>query len=141
MGMFERFMEKATLTDDSELDYLEDEGYDYDDYDEGDVEEAPVSSIRAVSPAEEISRIATCWPRKFEDVATFADQFRRSIPVILNLSETDGAARQRIADFALGVSYGLGGQVEQISDDVLLMTPRTMKVEEFHSESPHRLGR
>lgn len=142
MGMFERFMEKATLTDDSELDYLEDEGYDYDDFDEvAGEEEAPVSSIRAVSPSEEISRIATCWPRTFEDVAVFADQFRKSIPVILNLSETDKeSGQQRIADFALGLAYGLGGQLEQISEDVLLLTPRTMRLEEHRSDNTRRFG-
>lgn len=135
--MFERFMEKATLTDESD-EYLNDEGYDYEDDDD---EEAPVSSIRAVAPAEEVSRIATCWPRTFADIQTFADEFRKDLPVILNLSQADDAARQRIADFALGVCYGRGGNLNQISDDVLLMTPYSVRMEEHRTDGNNRLGR
>ena len=97
MGMFERFMEKAPQLDEAE-EYYDSEEYEYDDYEE----EAPVSKIRAVAPAEEVSRIATCWPTNFADVATFADEFRKDLPVILNLANADDSARQRIADFALG---------------------------------------
>ncbi|WP_182354587.1 cell division protein SepF [Flaviflexus huanghaiensis] len=136
MGMFERFMEKASLADESE-EYLDDEGYEYENYDE----EAPVSSIRAVTPAEEVSRIATCWPRTFADIQTFADEFRKDLPVILNLSQADDAARQRIADFALGVCYGRGGNLNQISDDVLLMTPYSVRMEEHRADGTNRLGR
>lgn len=133
MGMFERFMEKATLADEAEADYFDAEEY-YED------EEAPVSSIHPVAPAEDIARIASCWPKDFTDVATFADEFRRDLPVILNLSNASEAARQRIADFALGVCYGRGGNLNQISDDVLLMTPHSVKMDEHRPETG-RLGR
>lgn len=133
--MFERFMEKATLADESE-EYFED-SYDGDtNYDE----EAPVSSIRAVENVEDVARIATCWPKDFTDVATFADEFRKDLPVILNLSNASDDARQRIADFALGVCYGRGGNLNQISDDVLLMTPYSVRMEEHRPEGG-RLGR
>ncbi len=135
--MFERFMEKATLSDENE-EFFEGDDYEYeDDY----VGEAPVSNIRPVSSAEEVSRIATCWPRTFTDVATFADEFRKDLPVILNLSAADDSARQRIADFALGVCYGRGGNLNQISDDVLLMTPHSVRMEEHRSDGNNRLGR
>lgn len=134
--MFERFMEKAPQLDEAE-EYYDSEEYEYDDYEE----EAPVSKIRAVAPAEEVSRIATCWPTNFADVATFADEFRKDLPVILNLANADDSARQRIADFALGVCYGRGGTLNQISDDVLLMTPHSVRMEEHRSDGTNRLGR
>ena len=136
MGMFERFMDRAALTDDVE--YFDDEEYGYDDYDSA--EEAPVSSIRPVTQTEAASRIATCWPREFADVPTFADEFRKDLTVILNLSKADDTARQRIADFALGVCYGRGGSLNQISDDVLLMTPASVQMEE-HRSGGNRLAR
>lgn len=69
MGMFDRFMEKASLTEEND-EYFEDEGYGYDDAGE----ESLVSDIRAVESHEDISRIATCWPKDFSDIATFADE-------------------------------------------------------------------
>jgi len=135
MGMFDRFMEKASLTEESD-EYFGDEGYGYDEVGE----EALVSDIRAVEAHEEISRIATCWPKDFSDIATFADEFRKDLPVILNLSGADDSARQRIADLALGLCYGRGGHLNLISDDVLLMTPYSVRMEEHRSDRKTRLG-
>lgn len=132
--MFERLMEKATLSDETEAEYFDGEDYDYD-------EETAVSPIRAVEQAADVARIATCWPKDFGDVATFADEFRRDLPVILNLSGASDEARQRIADFALGVCYGRGGNLNQISDDVLLMTPHSVRMEEHRNDGAGRLGR
>ena len=69
-----------------------------------------------------------------------ADEFRKDLPVILNLSGADDSARQRIADFALGLCYGRGGHLNLISDDVLLMTPYSVRMEEHRSDRKTRLG-
>jgi cell division inhibitor SepF len=136
MGMFQRFVDKATLNDEEyEDEYFEDEAE----------EEAPeedatsdVTPIRPVEPAPEVSRIVTAWPVTFKDVQSFADQFRKGLPVILNLSGADESDRYRIVDFALGVCYGLHGQLNQISNDVLLMTPRAIKMESHRPEATDR---
>ena len=134
--MFERFMEKTPAIDENE-EYF-DEAYDeYSDYEE----EAPVSSIRAVAPQhEEVSRIATCRPQDFTDIEVFANEFRKDLPVILNLADTADNARQRIADFALGVCYGRGGNLRQISDDVLLMVPHSVEMDDHCPQYETRLG-
>ena len=93
--------------------YYDSEEYEYDDYEE----EAPVSKIRAVAPAEEVSRIATCWPTNFADVASTMTR-RASGSLTL----------------PLGVCYGRGGTLNQISDDVLLMTPHSVRMEEHRSD-------
>lgn len=135
MGMFQRFVEKATLND---------EEFDDEYYDDELEEEAPeednseVTPIRPVAPAPDVARIVTVWPKTFKDVQTFADQFRKGLPVILNLSGAQEADRFRIVDFALGVCYGLHGQLNQISGDVLLMTPRAVKMEMHRPEGSDR---
>ncbi|MCF2705675.1 cell division protein SepF [Arcanobacterium haemolyticum] len=132
MGMFQRIVDKATLTDEYDDENIVDEYWD-DETEEP--EEAPyVSPIRSVEPEPEVARIVTVWPRTFKDVKGFADQFREGTPVILNLSGAEEVARNRIVDFALGVCYGLHGQLNQISNDVLLMTPRAVKMETQRTE-------
>ncbi|WP_230198304.1 cell division protein SepF [Flaviflexus massiliensis] len=133
--MFERFMEKAPAIDENE-EYFDDGYEEYSDYEE----ETPVSSIRPVAAHEEVSRIATCRPKTFQDIAVFADEFRKNLPVILNLADADDHARQRIADFALGVCYGRGGNLNKISEDVLLMTPHSVRMDEYPSDGNNRLG-
>ena len=135
MGMFQRFVDKATLNDEEYDDEYYDDQYEDDTYEE---EEAEVTPIRSVAPAPEVARIVTAWPKTFNDVQSFADQFRKGLPVILNLSGAQESDRFRIVDFALGVCYGLHGQLNQISGDVLLMTPRAVKMETHRSEATDR---
>ncbi len=136
MGMFQRIVEKASLTeDDYEDEYYEDDVYEDDDYTE---EEADVTPIHAVASAPEVARIVTVWPKSFNDVQSFAEQFRKGLPVILNLSGTQEADRYRIVDFAAGVCFGLQGHLNQISNDVLLMTPRSVKMETHRPEAAPR---
>ncbi|MDK6906595.1 cell division protein SepF [Actinotignum timonense] len=133
MGMFQRFVSKATLNDDEYLDYQDDADYYEDDY-EAEVE-SPVSEIHAVEQPVDIARIITAKPRSFTEVRGFAEQFRDGLPVIINLAEADDVARNRIVDFATGICFGLHGDLNKISADVLLMTPRTVRMENQRPES------
>ena len=131
MGFMQKFVDKATLVDEEYDDEYLDDVYE----DEGEVAEEPeVTPIRSVAPMPDLSRIVTVRPRSFNDIQAFADEFRKGLPVILNLAETNEDDRRRIVDFATGVCYGLRGLLNPISDDVLLMTPHTVKVESRRSE-------
>lgn len=134
-NVFQRFVDKAALNDD----YDSYEYDSYDDYQGEDVEqEAPeVSPLRSVAPAPEISRIVTMWPRTLNDVKGFADEFRKDVPVILNLSGANNEDLRRIVDFALGMCYGLGGTFNEISDDVFLLTPHSVKMDGPQNSSVH----
>lgn len=132
MGFMQKFVDKATLADDEyEDEYFDDE---YEGYEEG-TDESDVTPIRSVPSVPDLSRIVTVRPRSFNDIQGFADEFRKGLPVILNLAETSEADRCRIVDFATGVCYGLRGLLNQISEDVLLMTPHAVKVDSPQSET------
>ncbi|WP_124039635.1 cell division protein SepF [Neoactinobaculum massilliense] len=128
MGMFQRFVSKATLNDD---DFAEDEDYfeDGEEYAEPEGTDTDVSPIRAVAPAVDIARIVTAKPASFADVRGFAEKFRSGLPVILNLAAADDAARHRIVDFATGLCFGLHGDLNKISGEVILMTPHSVHLE------------
>lgn len=129
MGMFQRLVSKATLNDDE----YEDEYYDEAEEGYADEEEEPVDEvmtpIRAVDSPAEIARIVTAKPKTFADVRGFAEQFRSGMPVIINLAAADDTARNRIVDFATGLCFGLHGDLNKISGEVVLMTPRTVRLE------------
>ena len=67
-------------------------------------------------------------PRSFNDAQQIADQFKDSIPVILNLQGTDTDLSKRLIDFASGLTYALDGGMQRIADKVFLLSPRNVEV-------------
>ena len=75
------------------------------------------------------TKITTVRPKSFdEDARIIADCLRENIPVIVNLEETDPEHARRIIDFALGTTYALDGDVQQVSKFVFVCTPKTAVV-------------
>jgi cell division inhibitor SepF len=67
-------------------------------------------------------------PKSFNDAQQIADQFKDSVPVILNLQQTDTDLSKRLIDFASGLTYALDGGMQRIADKVFLLTPRNVEV-------------
>jgi cell division inhibitor SepF len=67
-------------------------------------------------------------PKSFNDAQQIADQYKDSIPVILNLQQTDTDLSKRLIDFASGLTYALNGGMQRIADKVFLLTPRNVEV-------------
>lgn len=67
-------------------------------------------------------------PRTFNDAQTIADQFKRGVPVIVNLQQTEFDLAKRLIDFASGLTYGLDGSMQPIADKVFLLTPPNVEV-------------
>ena len=67
-------------------------------------------------------------PKSFNDAQQIADQFKDTIPVILNLQQTDTDLSKRLIDFASGLTYALDGGMQRIADKVFLLTPRNVEV-------------
>ena len=67
-------------------------------------------------------------PTTFNDVQQVADSFKKSQPVIVNLQGVDRDLSRRLIDFASGLCYGLGGQMERVADQVYLLTPSDVEV-------------
>jgi cell division inhibitor SepF len=67
-------------------------------------------------------------PKNFNDAQQIADQFKDTIPVILNLQGTDTDLAKRLIDFSSGLTYALDGGMQRIADKVFLLTPRNVEV-------------
>ena len=62
-------------------------------------------------------------PTSFNQAQEVADKFKGNQPVIVNLQNVDRDLSRRLIDFASGLCYGLGGQMERVANQVFLLTP------------------
>ena len=74
-------------------------------------------------PMETASKPSTVAPISFNDAQEIADHFKSNKAVIVNLQNVERDLSRRIIDFASGICYGLGGQMERVAKDVYLLTP------------------
>jgi len=67
-------------------------------------------------------------PTSFNEAQELADKFRGNQPVIMNLQGAERDLSRRLIDFASGLCYGLGGQMEKVANQVYLLTPSNVEV-------------
>ncbi len=93
---------------------------------------APQAPQQAAAPAAGAAapqvRIHTVEPRSFSEAQSIADKFRAGQPVILNLVATDQDLARRLLDFASGLTYGLGGGLQKVSEKVFMLSPANVDV-------------
>lgn len=73
-------------------------------------------------------RITTLHPRTYNEARTIGEHFRDGTPVIMNLTEMDDADAKRLVDFAAGLSFGLRGSIERVTNKVFLLSPQNVHV-------------
>ena len=97
-----------------------------------DDEPAPTSgrtrTLRPVGNGGSDVQVHLVIPRNFNDAQQVADQFKRSVPVILNLQTTDHDLSKRMIDFCSGLTYALDGGMQRIAEKVFLLTPKNVEV-------------
>ena len=93
---------------------------------------APVESLggSAVRPIPAVAKAKphVVSPHSFTEAQDVADRFKGNQPVIINLQGADRDLARRLIDFASGLCYGLGGQMERVADQVYLLTPSDVEV-------------
>lgn len=130
---------------DGYADYHEDDALDFDDSPSADIDNArpirrnlPVPSTIVTSgsvavrerpsPASAEYRITTLHPRTYNEARTIGEHFRDGVPVIMNLSEMEDSDAKRLVDFAAGLSFGLRGSIERVTNKVFLISPQNVSV-------------
>jgi cell division inhibitor SepF len=89
----------------------------------------PTTVLRSVgSRANGDVRVHLVIPKSFNDAQQVADRFKDSIPVILNLQNTETDLAKRLIDFASGLTYALEGGMQRIADKVFMLTPRNVEI-------------
>jgi len=93
----------------------------------GETSPKPRTVVRPV-PAATTAKPFVVAPRTFNQAQDVADRFKNSQPVIVNLQGADRDLTRRLLDFAAGLCYALGGQMEKVADQVFLLTPSNVEV-------------
>ena len=97
-----------------------------------------LTSIRREEPAEDITRIVTIHPTAYSDAVTIGEAFRDGTPVIINLTDMGEEEARRLVDFAAGLTFGLHGVIERVTNRVFLLSPASIEV--AGDSSPARRG-
>ena len=94
----------------------------------GDPAERPRTAV--VRPIQPISSAKphVVAPTSFNHAQEVADKLKINQPVIVNLQNVDRDLSRRIIDFASGLCYGIGGQMERVANQVFLLTPTNVEV-------------
>lgn len=91
-------------------------------------DQRPVRAVANPDPAGELRRIVTVHPRSYNDALIIGDAFRGGTPVIINLSDMDDANAKRLVDFAAGLTFGLHGAIERVTNKVFLLSPEHVEI-------------
>ncbi|MGO1544173.1 MAG: cell division protein SepF [Gulosibacter sp.] len=76
-----------------------------------------------------MNEILTVHPKAYDkDAQLIAESFRDGVPVIMNLSQMTDSDARRIIDFASGLTQGLLGKIERVTNRVFLLTPEHVNV-------------
>jgi cell division inhibitor SepF len=67
-------------------------------------------------------------PQTFGEAEEIAGGFEHSIPVVLDMRNTERQLADRLIDFASGLAFGLGGTMEEIAEDLLLIFPPDVRI-------------
>jgi len=79
-------------------------------------------------PAAPQVKIHTIEPRTYAEAQSIADKFKAGQPVIVNFLGTDPELCKKLLDFAAGLTYGLDGGIQKVSDKVYMLSPRNVDV-------------
>ena len=83
--------------------------------------------VRPISVSQQ-PKVHVVAPGGFNDAQEIGDKLKANQPVIVNLQGVDRDLSRRLIDFASGLTYGLGGQMERVAEQVFLLTPSNVEV-------------
>ncbi len=82
----------------------------------------------SVTPVSANMKMHIVEPKSFTEAQTIADRYKQGTPVIMNMAMTKPDLAKRLLDFASGLTYGLDGGLQKVSDKVFMLTPHNVEV-------------
>jgi cell division inhibitor SepF len=82
----------------------------------------------SVTPVSASMKMHIVEPKSFTEAQGIADKFKQGTPVIMNMATTPPDLAKRLLDFASGLTYGLDGGLQKVSDKVFMLTPHNIEV-------------
>lgn len=113
---------------------------------ESDIDRARGGQMRSVPSDSHVSQMTPqvkmhiAEPKSFTEAQAIADKFKQGIPVIMNMSMTQPDLAKRFIDFASGLTYGLDGGLQKVSEKVFMLTPSNVDVSAGEVRRMHDKG-
>ena len=77
----------------------------------------------------EVAGVVIIEPSEYDQMAVLAERFLRSRPVLVDLRQVDVLLTRRAIDFCAGLVYGRRGQIETLSERLVLLSPAKKPVD------------
>ena len=81
-------------------------------------------SVRPVDLAD----VLTLHPRTYDEAPVIGEHLRDGRPVIIDLAEMLPSDAKRLVDFAAGLTFGLHGSLDRVTNRVFLLCPADVEV-------------
>ena len=92
------------------------------------VQQPPRPSVVRPFTQPQAAKVHVVVPAGFNDAQEIGDKLKDNQPVIVNLQGIDRDLSRRLIDFSSGLTYGLGGSMERVAEQVFLLTPSNVEV-------------
>ncbi len=73
-------------------------------------------------------KVVVVQPLGYNDASEIAEHLKSKKPVVVNLEKLDKATASRIFDFLSGAVFALDGNMQKVSNGILLVVPNTMGI-------------
>jgi len=97
---------------------------------EEDLEEKDLGYEEAINKKVNVenSNAQICYPRSYQEAQTITDNLLKKKIVLVNITKLNEADAQRFIDFLTGATYAIGGEVNQIANEVFMFSPKEIVV-------------
>lgn len=68
-------------------------------------------------------RVLVATPERYDDALVYADQLKARAALVINFENVQPSVQRSIIDFLNGVCYVINGNVQRVSDTILVYTP------------------
>lgn len=79
-------------------------------------------------------RVVLVQPENFDCATAIANNLRQGNAVVLNCESTDKDVARRVVDFLSGCAYALDGCIKKAANNVYILVPRNVGVDEAKEE-------
>jgi cell division inhibitor SepF len=88
----------------------------------------PAAPAPSAAPGSANMKMHIVEPKSFTEAQSIGDKFKQGTPVIMNMTSTTPDLAKRLLDFASGLTYGLEGGLQKVSERVFMLTPHNVDV-------------
>ena len=68
-------------------------------------------------------KVLVATPQRYDDAPLYADYLKANAVVLINFEAVDAMVQRSMIDFLNGVCYVINGNVQRVSDTILVYTP------------------